>query len=231
MVACGLYSRMDSKTVRTIGIFGGSFNPPHAGHVAIAEAVLRSGLVDEVWFVLSPQNPLKHHGPGFAPEADRLAMLRLAVEGHQGLKVSDVELRLPRPSYTVNTLRHLAAENPGCRFRLIIGEDNWAVFPLWREHDVLLRDFRPIVYRRGDDPGTDRYISQSPDGNTTSVFGKEASPKSVPGVDVLENAGLFPVSSTGIRDLLANGGDVNNLLDEKVYNYIRQHGLYGVKTH
>ena len=105
----------------TAGIFGGSFNPVHNGHIALAKAIVERGIVDEVWLSLSPQNPLKDHPEELVDDADRLAMLRLATNGIKGLEVCDIELSLPRPSYTINTLRALSRQYPRNRFRLIIG--------------------------------------------------------------------------------------------------------------
>ena len=103
-----------------IGIFGGSFNPVHCGHIGLADAMVERGLVDEVWMVLSPQNPLKHLGSAMASDTDRMAMLRIACEGNPRLHACDVELSMPRPSYTVDTLRLLASRYPEHRFCLII---------------------------------------------------------------------------------------------------------------
>ena len=192
--------------LRTIGFFGGSFNPPHLGHTALADAIAASGMVDEVWMVLSPRNPLKAVGPEMAPDSDRLAMLRLAVEGHPGLKVSDVELSLPRPAYAGDTLEKRSLENPGCRFRLIIGEDNWRIFDRWRSAALLRERYAPIVYRRGD------------------------STEPIVGADTLADAPLLPVSSTEVRRRIAADLPVNNLISHGVYNYIITHGLYGARV-
>ncbi len=191
--------------MKTIGFFGGSFNPPHLGHIALADAIAASGMVDEVWLVLSPLNPLKSGDTDLASDTDRLAMLRLAVEGHPSLRVCDVELSMPRPSYTVDTLSRLSEEYPDSRFRLIVGEDNWRVFDRWRDAATLRGRYAPIVYRRG--------------GNDAPVLG----------ADTLQDAPLLPMSGTAIRRLLAEGGDVNNMVDEKVYRYILAHRLYGVE--
>lgn len=192
-----------------IGIFGGSFNPVHLGHIKLAEGVVASGLVDEVWLVMSPLNPFKADSSELASDADRLAMLRLATENTSEafrgrLKVSDIELSMPRPSYTINTLRKLSEEHPGDSFRLIIGADNWAKFSGWRAHEELLRDFHPIVYPRSGFPLPEK----APDG-----------------VDFL-HLRLWNVSSTEIRRMIAEGTDPNNLLSPEVYNYIVSHNLY-----
>lgn len=188
---------------KTIGIFGGSFNPVHNGHVTLAKAIVASGEVDEVWLTLSPQNPLKK-SKTLADDVHRLAMLHLAVDGEEGLEVCDVELSLPRPSYTINTLRHLTSERPDCRFRLIVGADNYAVFDRWREHDRLIADYGLIVYPR-------------------QGFDAEAGEK---GVTIVE-APLYDVSSTEIRAAIADGDDFSTMVPSSVADYIKENKLYG----
>lgn len=192
--------------MKRIGIFGGSFNPPHVGHIALAEAIVKADLVDEVWMVLSPLNPFKQTDGSLAPDSDRMAMLRLAVDGHPSLKASDIELTMPRPNYTINTMERLRALNPDCRFRLIIGQDNWQAFDRWRDADTLRRLYSPIVYRRA-----------GADGRTGDIVGAET----------LSDAPLLPVSSTQIRERIACGLPVNNMVPPAVYRYIREHHLYG----
>ena len=109
----------------TAGIFGGSFNPVHNGHIILAKALVGNGLVDEVWLTLSPLNPLKANPSELVSDIMRLDMLHLAAHGVPGLRVCDIELSLPRPSYTINTLRALSAAYPSTDFRLVIGSDNY----------------------------------------------------------------------------------------------------------
>ncbi len=188
----------------TVGIFGGSFNPVHRGHTAIAEGLVSAGLADEVWLTLSPLNPLKAGSTELAADADRLAMLRLAAEGLPGVEVCDIELSMPRPSYSVNTLRKLSELYPETRFRLVIGGDNWRVFDRWRDYETLLRDYPPIIYPR---PG--EVLEGIPEG-----------------IDVCGALPLIDVSSTMVRERVAAGLQVNNLVDSKVYKYIIDHKLY-----
>lgn len=193
----------------TVGVFGGSFNPPHNGHIALARAVVEAGLADKVLMVLSPLNPLKARAADLASDADRYAMLRLAVGGTPGLEASDMELSMPRPSYTADTLDRLAAENPGCRFRLIVGADNWAVFDRWRRGEHIVANYAPIVYPR---PGV-------------PLFDEEGALLR-PGAEVLADMPLFPVSGTEIRSRVAQGLPVNNFLAPEVLEYINVHRLY-----
>lgn len=188
---------------KTVGVFGGSFNPPHEGHVRLARALVERGIVDEVWLVLSPLNPLKEHPEELASDADRLEMLRLAVEPYPELKTCDVELTMPRPSYTVDTLRLLQKLNPDCRFRLIVGADNYQIFHRWKEPGYIKTHFAPIVYPR---PG-------------------------YPAEGCVEGLPLTDLSSTQIRKALADGQteQVNNLLPAGVLSYITRRGLYQQK--
>lgn len=187
----------------TTGVFGGSFNPVHNGHIALAREVVRQGLADRVMLVLSPLNPLKANAQALLPDNVRMDMLRLACAPYPELSASDIELSMPRPSYTVDTLRRLSAENPDERFRLIIGADNWAIFPRWRSSDELLKDYAPIVYPREEFalPGE----------------GSGATPLSSP---------LFPFSSTEVRERLEKGLPVNNMVPPEVLNYIKKNNLW-----
>lgn len=179
--------------MRRIGIFGGSFSPPHAGHAAIVEAALSCGLLDEVWLMPAARNPLKTEPNAFDDES-RLAMLRLMAAyiergGRSSVRpgsitVKDTELGMPVPSYTIDTMRKLRSENPDADFRLIIGEDSMAGFERWKEAATLLRDYRPIVYPRN--------------------FGN-GEPAGREGFTMLENVMLHDVSSTAVREQLAKG--------------------------
>lgn len=183
-----------------IGFFGGSYNPVHDGHQMLARAIVESGAVDEVWLSLSPLNPFKEERAGeLVADADRLAMLRLAAEGVPGLRVTDVELSLPRPSFTIDTLAELQRLNPSDSFRIIIGSDNLAGLPRWKDAARLVALYPPIVYPRPGYPA----------------------PEAMKGLPVSE------VSSTEIRRRIAAGEPVNNMLPPAVLDYIRAHHLYG----
>jgi nicotinate-nucleotide adenylyltransferase len=138
--------------IRT-GIFGGSFNPIHVGHIALAKAVLQQCPLDEVWLMVSPQNPLKQEADLLADEL-RLQLSQKALEGGGGVRAVDYEFRLPRPSYTWNTLQHLSQDYPDRQFVLLIGGDNWAHFDRWRHWKDILRNYDVIVYPRDNYPGT-----------------------------------------------------------------------------
>jgi len=181
----------------TVGVFGGSFNPVHNGHIALAEAIVGKGIVDEVWLTLSPLNPLKEHPDELVSDTDRMEMLRLATEGIPGLRACDIELSLPRPSYTINTLHALSAAYPDVRFRLVMGADNRIIFNKWKSHEEIERLYRPIVYPR---PGFQCHEALDLD--------------------------LYDISSTEIRRRVKTGESLNNLIPTGVLNYIRSHNLY-----
>ena len=161
-----------------VGIYGGSFNPVHFGHVGLAKWVIEHTDLDELWLLVSPNNPLKPAGI-LAPEQERLEAVREAIKNIPGVIASDFEFALPRPSYTANTLRALQAAYPQHEFTLVIGEDNLAIFNQWREHDYILENFRIFVYPRNP--------------NNPII------PNTKKGVLYLKDAPLFNISSTILR--------------------------------
>lgn len=165
-----------------IGIYGGSFNPVHFGHVGLAKWVIENTDLDELWMLVSPNNPLKS-AKILAPEQERLAGVREAVKNIPGVKASDFEFSLPRPSYTANTLRELKKAYPEHDFTLIIGEDNIAIFNQWREKEFILENLRIFVYPRHHN-----------EANQTLDL-----PKTEKGVIYLEGAPYFDISSSQIR--------------------------------
>lgn len=187
----------------TIGILGGSFNPVHIGHLMVASYLQQFGYVDKVWLTLSPQNPLKDMR-GMIPDIKRLAMLNIATKNVPGIEVCDIELSMPRPSYTIDTLDTLAHRYPTKRFKLIIGSDNWRQFDRWREPQRILDDYGVIVYKRPGYP-VDEY-----------------------GVDGLEVADAPQVllSSSFIRTAIAKGKNMNLFLPQGVWKYINDYDLY-----
>jgi len=184
-----------------IAIFSGSFNPIHNGHLAIAREVLAQGASDELWFLVSPQNPLKKNIDLF-PEADRLKMVKLAIENEKGMKASDFEFHLPRPTYTINTLEKLRENYPKHQFKLLIGGDNLAIFHKWVEYKRIIDEFGLIVYPRPE-------------------FDTESLPK-FPNTTII-TAPLINLSATEIREKLAKGESITGLVPEKVVEYLRRH--------
>lgn len=186
--------------IRT-GLFGGTFNPIHIGHIALAQWLIDKDYFDEVWLMLSPENPLKADRPG-ATDANRREMLALACRNHAGLKPCFVEFDLPRPSYTVDTLRYLSATCPDRKFALIIGADNWQIFNKWRNPDEILLRHGVVVYPR---PGYNM-------------------PNSAPaGVVLAYDAPQTDVSSSQIRQSVAANA---SMLPAEVADYIKRNSLY-----
>lgn len=173
-----------------VGIYGGSFNPVHFGHVGLAKWVIEHTDLDELWLLVSPNNPLKPAGI-LAPEEERLAGVREAIQDIKGVKASDFEFSLPRPSYTANTLRELRKKYPDYEFTLIIGEDNIAIFNQWREYEYILANFRIFVYpRRG---------VQSGEADLSAQQSIRHEAKEVKEIVFLKDAPLFDISSSSIR--------------------------------
>ncbi len=188
-----------------IGILGGSFNPVHIGHLMLASFVKQFGGFDEVWLMLSPLNPLKVGSADLIPDVMRLKMLDIAIGNFPGIKVNDIELSMPRPSYTINTLRYLSKRYPRHQFKLIIGADNWKVFDQWKDSDIILVKWGVLIYPRPGYP-----IGQ--------VF--------VDGAEVIK-APIADISSTFLRKALARGKDMTYFLPAGVYDYIKENKLYG----
>jgi len=140
------------------GIFGGSFNPIHCGHVMLARQLRKRAGLDEVWLMVSPQNPLKESS-GLLDDKARMEMARQAVKDEPGIVASDYEMHLPRPSYTWNTLEALRQDYPGREFTLLIGGDNWQLFDKWYRADDIRRNYRIEVYTRT--PGDAGFIDIS----------------------------------------------------------------------
>ena len=183
-----------------IAIFSGSFNPIHNGHLAIAHEVLTQGAADELWFLVSPQNPLKKNIRLF-PETDRLEMVKLAIGNEPGMKASDFEFHLPRPTYTINTLEKISEKYPEHQFKLLIGGDNLIIFHKWVEHKRIIDEFGLIVYPRPD-------------------FDTESLPK-FPNTTII-TAPLINLSATEIREKLVKGESITGMVPEKVADFLQQ---------
>lgn len=189
------------------GLLFGSFNPVHTGHLIIAEHFFNQGIAEEIWLVVSPHNPFKDPA-SLAPVTDRLAMARLAVEDNPHIQVCDIELSLPTPSYTANTLRHLFTTFPDRTFTLIIGEDILAGMHGWKDSAWLISNIALAVFPRS--------------GFTASDDSRE-----IP--HTFTQAPLIGISSTAIRDLIKRGMSVKYLVPEHVERYIEEHELYSSK--
>ena len=199
--------------MKRIGIFGGSFNPIHLGHTALAAYICEQGLVDEVWLMVSPHNPLKENST-LIDEQERLAMARLAVAPYPTLRACGFEFTLPRPSYTYHTLQALRKAYPDHEFSLIIGEDNWQCFDRWYRGEDIARETPIIVYPR-DIEGELKIISAMQESPLSSgEGGGRGLPK------------LLPYSSTEVREHIAAGHDASHMLHPDVAQYIKENHLY-----
>ncbi len=183
-----------------IGLFFGSFNPVHIGHLIIAQTFLNELKLDAVWFVLSPHNPLKDK-KDLWPDEKRLEILKLAIAGNSKFEICNVELELPQPSYTINTLQHLQAQYPGTNFQLLIGSDNLENFALWKDYEHILANYKIGVYMR-------------PEAQKNAFFGHE-------NVQIV-NAPLLDISSTQIREFLQEKKSVRYLVPDAVFEYLNR---------
>ena len=190
--------------MKRIGIFGGSFNPIHVGHVALAKAAREACGLDEVWLMVSPQNPLKRD-IALLDDQKRLEMAQKALEGVEGVKVSDYEMHLPKPSYTWHTLQALAKDNPDSTFTLIIGGDNWAHFERWYHWQDILRMCDIAVYPREGYAGIQRY------------------PFIWAGDSGTFDAPLVNVSSTEIRQKVKEGQSIQGLVPDSIIPLVEQY--------
>ena len=192
---------------RSIGLFGGSFNPIHCGHIALARHLLQAAGLDEVWFVVSPMNPFKTQATDLLADDLRLHMVRMALADQPQMQACDVEFHLPRPSYMWNTLQHLVRQYPDSRFTLLIGADNWLSFQRWAHWQEIMVHHAIVVYPREGCP-----VSQH----------------SLPTGVTLVPAPLFPVSSTMIRQRVAAGLPVTGMVPPAIESAVLRY--YGAEA-
>lgn len=185
-----------------IGLYFGSFNPIHIGHLIIGNFIANFTDLEQLWFVVSPQNPLKRSST-LLNEYDRLYLVQKAIENNQKFKASDIEFKLPRPSYTVDTLTYISEKYPYHSFSLIIGSDSLKNMHKWKNSEFLLSSYSFYVYQR---PG---FEVEETNGN----------------INVLK-APLLEISSTEIRNMIRAGKSVKYLMPEKVLEEIEKNGYY-----
>lgn len=179
-----------------IGLYFGSFNPIHVGHLIVAHTMASHTDLDEVWFVVSPQNPFKKQ-KDLLPEADRLHLVELAIEKNYLLRASNVEFNMPRPSYTVDTLTYLQEKHPLHKFTLIMGQDNLTHFHKWKNYKQILQYHRVFVYPR---PGSQK--------DEHLLYQHEK-------IQIVE-APLLDISATYIRKCIAAGKSIQYLVPDAV---------------
>lgn len=188
-----------------IGLFFGSFNPVHVGHMIIANYMATQTPLREVWMVVSPHNPLKSKRT-LARDYDRLHLVKLAIGDNLNLRASDVEFGLPQPSYTVDTLAYLSEKNPEKQFALIMGGDNLATLHKWKNYELLMRDYEIHVYSR---PGFD--------------LGELAEHANI---HIYDDVPLMEISSTYIRQCISAGKSVQYLVPDAVFHDLQNSHLY-----
>lgn len=188
-----------------VGLFFGSFNPIHMGHLIIASQLVEHTELDEIWFVVSPQNPLKEK-KSLLNEYDRLYLVEQAIEGDKRFKASNIEFNLPKPSYSVDTLAYLKDKHPEHQFALIMGGDNLGTLNKWKNYEAILKHYRVYVYKR---PGYDMLTELTEH----------------PSIQIVE----FPqmdISASYIRNCAKNEISLKYLVPEPVRKYIEEMNLY-----
>ncbi len=183
-----------------VGIFGGSFNPIHTGHIALAKSLCEKAGLDEVWFMVSPMNPFKQAATDLLADDLRLELVEKALEDEPQLKVCDYEFHLPKPSYTWHTLQAISKDYPDIAFTLLIGGDNWTAFDKWYHHDDILAHFPIVVYPRqgssiGDVPA---------------------------GVTIVETP-LLNISSTEIRHRILQGESIHGMVPKEIEDLVTRY--------
>lgn len=187
-----------------IGLFFGSFNPVHHGHLILARTLLNLTDLQEIWFVVSPHNPHKEKS-SLLNQYERLHMVELALKHHEGMRASSIEFSLAQPSYTIHTLAHLEEKYPTHTFSLIIGEDNLRTFHKWKNHELILDRYRLLVYPRV--------------GYSGSVEISHTHVEHVP-------APVIEISSTQIRNFIKAGKPVDFLVPDSVRDFLLKEGYY-----
>ncbi len=189
----------------TIGLYFGSYNPIHIGHLAIANYMVEYTDIDQLWFVVSPHNPLKKKS-NLLDDYQRLEMVHRAVDGDDRFRASNIEFNLPKPSYTVDTLTYLKEQHPNYHFKILMGSDNLENFHKWKNYETIINDYGIIVYPR---PGFD--------------------PKKVQvekNIVVAKDAPLMEISSSFIRKAIKKGKDVRHFLTQKTWEYLEEMYFY-----
>jgi nicotinate-nucleotide adenylyltransferase len=187
-----------------IGLFFGSFNPVHSGHMIIAGYMAEYADLNQVWLIVSPHNPLKLKD-SLLQDYHRMSLVKIAIGDYRKLKASDIEFKLPRPSYTINTLAHLHEKYPEHQFALILGSDNLESFTKWKNYEQILEQVELYVYPRKNSEGGEL--------------------RNHPKVKII-NAPTMELSSSFIRESIKNKKDVRYMLPEKVWEYIDEMSFY-----
>ena len=201
-----------------VGLYFGTFNPIHIGHLVISNYMAEYTDLDQVWLIVTPQNPLKKK-KSLLEDYHRLAVVKVSIEDNYKLRASDIEFNLPRPSYTSATLAYIKEKYPEHEFHLIMGEDNLRTFHKWRNYEHILKSQKIYVYPRTltiQEEEEVREICSVPDNELSRH----------PNVIVCEDAPVMKVSSSFIRQAIKDGKDVRYLLTDPVYKYIDEMNFY-----
>ena len=190
-----------------IGLYFGSFNPIHHGHLIIAQHIINQSLVDQIWFIISPQNPLKK-ATSLLNEHHRKHLVEIAIINERKLKASNVEFNLPRPSYTIDTLIYLKEKFPDHSFEIILGSDSFKNISKWKNYEILIQDYQFLIF-----PRKDFKLDRVENANCRIL-----------------NAPLIEISSTHIRNMIKDGLSIDYLVPEKVKEEIERNGYYKLKN-
>ncbi len=201
--------------MKKVGLYFGTFNPIHVGHLIIANYMADFTELDEVWLVVSPQNPFKQKSSLLA-DYHRLQLVRVGVEDNPKVKVSDIEFHLDKPSYTVHTLVHLQEKYPNIEFALIMGEDNLRTLHKWKNHEVILAKHNIYVYPR---------VLTEQEKEDLKIYRTKAALANHPRV-IRVDAPVMKLSSSFIRKAIKENRNVRYLLTEPVHQYVKEMHFY-----
>jgi nicotinate-nucleotide adenylyltransferase len=189
-----------------IGLYFGSFNPVHNGHLIISNYIAENTDLDQVWLVVSPQNPLKSAN-GLLNEYDRLHLVRISIEGEKKLRASDIEFKLPRPSYTIDTLAYLNEKYPGYHFSIIMGSDSFSNISKWKNFELLLLNYKIIIYLRPGFPVVEKMNAD---------------------LEIVK-APMLEISSTAIRQMIAAKKSIRYWVPDVVFEELGKSSFYRSK--
>jgi nicotinate-nucleotide adenylyltransferase len=201
-----------------IGLYFGTYNPVHVGHLVIANYMAEYTGLDQVWLIVSPQNPLKEKSSLLA-DYHRLALVKIAIDDNPKLRASDIEFKLPKPSYTATTLAYLKEKHPEHEFALIMGEDNLRTLHKWQNHEIILKNHKIYVYPRVLTTQEEAEIS-----TINAQIGNDFAQNS--NVVLCDDAPVMKVSASFIRQAIKDSKDVRYLLTEPVHKYIDEMNFY-----
>lgn len=190
-----------------VGLYFGSFNPIHVGHLILAQYMIQRDDIDALWFVVSPQNPFKNKST-LLKDYHRMALVRLAIEDEPSFRAEDIEFELPQPSYTIDTLTYLREKHPDTNFSLIMGEDNLRGFSKWKNYEQILENHKLFVYPRFENEPIEHTLKD----HTQVVF--------------CENVPMMKISASYIRHQIKGGKSVNFLMTDKVAKYVDEMNFY-----